>query len=227
MKRARFHAMTGFTLIELLAASLAAALILAAVYGVFQRAVKARDNSTERLEAARRKARTAEVIRNDLRGALVSGVFASALEGSAQNRNSKFPGYLRFTTTTGKNRAGESYGDVQQVEYYLVEDGSSGRGVLTRVLTRDLLAAVREASREEELLDDVESFEIGFYDGRNWQESWLVSEASPSFPQAIRVRVRQAAPSGDLPAPLPLEICVPWRTMPWPDTSGATTGTSA
>jgi len=154
-------------------------------------------------------------------------VLACALEGGVQNQKSRFPGYLRLTTTTGKNRSGETYGDVQQVEYYLVEDTSdqSGNksGTLMRVLTRDLLATVQQVSREEPLLSHVESFEVTFYDGQDWQTSWLVSGTATTLPQAIRVRLKQTAASERLPAPLPLEILMPWSTQPWTSTSGTST----
>ena len=220
-------AVCGFTLIEILAASLAAALIFLAVYGLFGRAIKSRDNATERIRQARLRARTAEIIRDDLQNGLISGgVLASALEGSVQNQKSHFPGYLRLTTTTGKNRSGETYGDVQQVEYYLAEDAAEGgksTGTLMRVLTRDLLATVQEISREETLLSHVESFEVTFYDGQDWQTSWLVSGTATTLPQAIRVHIKQTAASEHLPAPLPLEITTPWATQPL---TSSTTGTS-
>lgn len=221
-------AVCGFTLIEILAASLAAALIFLAVYGILGRAIKSRDDATERIAQSRLRARAADVIRNDLQNGLISGgLLASALEGSIQSEKSHYPGYLRLTTTTGKNRSGETYGDVQQVEYYIVADNSdpSGgkSGTLMRVLTRDLLATVQEVSREETLLSHVESFEVAFYDGTDWQESWLVSGSATTLPQAIRVHIKQTAVSDRLPVPPPLEIMTPWATQPWTSTSGTST----
>jgi len=64
-------AVYGFTLIEILAASLAAALIFVAVYGLFGRAIKSRDNATERIQQARLRARTADLIRDDLQNGLI------------------------------------------------------------------------------------------------------------------------------------------------------------
>lgn len=231
MNRSRtiFAKASGFTLIEILSASLASAIILVAVYGLFQRAIKARDHATERTRQSRLRERAVTTIRNDLQNGLVSGgVLACALEGSLTNQKSRFPGYLRLTTTTGKNRSGEVYGDVQQVEYYLAEDttGSSGNatGTLVRVLTRDLLASIQEVTREERLLANVESFEVTFYDGDTWQQSWMVSGSASTLPQAIRVHLKQTAASEALPAPLPLEIVTPWTVQPL---TASATGTSS
>ena len=226
------RAASAFTLIEILLASLAGAIILVAVYGVFQRAVKTRDYATERIHQARARERAAKVLRNDLRNAYLSGgVLASAMEGGAQAQESHFPGYLRFTTTTGKNRPEEAYGDVQQVEYYLsdsVAAADNSTGTLVRALTRDLLATDSPEADEEQILPNVQSFEVTFYDGQNWQESWpvAVSGSDATLPQAIRVRVQQAAASEHTAVPAPLEILVPITTEALNASTTSTTGTT-
>ena len=62
-----------FTLIEILLASMGAALVLAALYGIFIHAIKLRDTATEHVRDARLRARAESVIRADLRGAFISG----------------------------------------------------------------------------------------------------------------------------------------------------------
>ena len=88
-------------------ASIAAALVLIAIYGIFYRAVNMRDNATERTREARMRVRAVGVIRNDLRNALVSGgILASTLEGDTNGNDggaASLPGYLKLTTTTGKD----------------------------------------------------------------------------------------------------------------------------
>ena len=213
MKRATH----GFTLIEILVASLASALILVAVYGVFQRAVKSRDHATARIHQALQRERAASILRNDLRNAYLSGgVLANTLEGGAQSQKSHFPGSLRFTATTGRDRPDEAYGDVQQVEYYLSDARSASSndntGTLVRALTRDLLATVPPVAREEQILSGVQTFEVAFFDGNDWQPSWQVTDTAPALPQAVRIRIQQAAPSEQIPTPTPLEILVPLTT---------------
>lgn len=223
---------SGFTLIEILAASLASALILVAVYGIFQRAMKSRDHAFERIHNSRQMQRAANTIRNDLRNAYISGVvLAVALEGGLQSQKSRFPGYLRFTTTTGKAQDGNAYGDVQQVEYYITDDGksdtSNNTGTLLRVITRDLLASVQQTTREEQLLPNVASFGVTFFDGQAWQESWQYTDSTSTLPQAIRIRIQQTESSEHVATPPPLEIMVPWTTQPLTSSTTSTTGTSA
>ena len=210
----------GFTLIEILLAAVAAAVILAAVYGIFQQAVRVRDNATRRVRDSRVRLRAEKIIRADLGNALVSGgllanVFqgdsASPDNGSASNTGtaaasashtdaSNIPGYLRFTTTTGRNDANTGlYGDVQQVEYYIAHDPNAadqnGSGMLVRSVTRDLLDAsglssgsstpatsgttnTADGTSETTVLPGVQSFQVAFYDGSTWQTSWQFSQLS-------------------------------------------------
>ena len=202
-----------------------------AIYGIFQRAVKTRDYAVERNHQARQRERAARVLCNDLRNAYLSGgVLASTMEGGAQSPKSRFSGYLRFTATTGKNRPDEAYGDVQQVEYYLSDAPASSNdndGTLVRALTRDLLATLPPTAQEEQILAHVQSLEVAFYDGQNWQESWPVTadDSTATMPQAIRVRVQQAASSEHTAVPTPLEILVPLTTVALSSTT-STTGTA-
>lgn len=251
----------GFTLLELLIASIAASLVLVAVYGVFTSAVRMRDNATARNRATRLLSRATNVIRNDLENALVSGgILASTLQGDSNGTDggSTFPGYLKLTTTGGKDTSGtstssgttEMYGDVEQVEYYIVSDtsaatsGTSKGGDLVRVVTRDLLDSTQTGTQQQQILTGVQSFQVSFYDGSQWQTSWQISgsnaasgtSASAStgtssssstsgttgsgttavtLPEAIRVDIQQTTPPGATQAPAPVEVMVPWVTTPF------------
>jgi prepilin-type N-terminal cleavage/methylation domain-containing protein len=243
MKRPHRLSGKGFTLIELLLASVAAALILVAIYGVFQHAIHLRDSATGRINDLRMRTRAGEVIRNDLRNALISGgLFAGIVQGDTSNSdgvNSDYPGYLKLTTTTAKDTPDALYGDVQEVEYYIVKDTgatASGGGDLVRAITRDLLDNTQPVAEVQQLLTGVQSFAVSFYDGANWQTSWEFNTADNSgassttssaastsgsngntetLPEAIRVDIQQVPSTAGGPAPAPLEIMVPWTTQPF------------
>jgi len=237
----------GFTLIEMMLASIAAALILVAIYGLFHRAIKMRDSATERIRESRLRARAVNVIGNDLRNAFISGgILAASLEGGSQaGGNDGSGGYLRFTTTTGKDTPDETYGDVEMVEYYIEKDGtdaaSPNAGALVRVVTRDLLDTVPNVTHEERILSGVSSFQVSFYDGANWQGNWVVggtnstttaetastSGTTPALPDAIRIDIQQAASAGRDQPPPPLEIVEPWTAIPFLSGTNFTSGASS
>jgi len=214
----------GFTLIEIMVAAIAASIILAAVYGIFYRAIKLRDSATERSRDARLRARTVNVIRNDLKNALISGgILAATLQGDSNGTDGgdeALPGYLKFTTTTGKDiiattsvtgTSAQLYGDVQQVEYYISKDqsdaGSVNAGTLVRVVTRDLLDSTQTVTHEEQLLTGVQSFQVSFYDGTAWQASWQLSGTSTSGTSSSAVTSSGSASNAQpLPAAIRLDI---------------------
>jgi type II secretion system protein J len=218
---ARRHA---FTLLELVMALGASAVILAAVYGVFSRAVHLRDDATARTRESRVRTHAAAIIRDDLRHALISGSttatsLALKLTGSTEGVASGFPGYLAFTTTTGRDFDDTPIADVQEVEYYIVDDPEAANrqaGLLVRTVDRTLLAQTRETPPEEPLLRGVEKMEVEFYDGDAWQTSWEVSDTDTTLPEAVRVRLFPAPEVQGQTVP-PIEILVPWTTQKWRD----------
>ena len=257
--RCGMRGQTAFTLLEILLASVAAAMILVIINSIFVRAIHLRDSATERVRDTRLRARAERAIRDDLQSALVSGgILASTLDGGTNNTGgpggASFPGYLKLTTTNGHSASGLTASDVQQVEYFVQKDpnpaqtlsdgGAPGGGVLVRAVTRDLLANTPVVSKEETILTGVQSLQVQFYDGANWQDTWefdsdtasesasaasgsttgaTLTTGNTTLPEAIRVDVRQvAAKSGD-PAPPPVEILVPWSAQPF---VGATPATS-
>ncbi len=205
-----------FTLIELLMALAACAVILAAIYGVFSRAVHLRDNATRRTREVRVRAHAANMLRNDLRNALVSGgTIAATLEGSQESHGGGFPGYLKFTATTAKDMDDELGGDVQEIEYYITRDSLASdqkAGVLVRTINRDLLNTVKQAATEERVLAGVETMDVSFYSSTEWKTSWEVTTDSKTLPEAVRVLIQPVA-DADGRKPAPIEVLVPWVTQ--------------
>lgn len=201
-----------FTLIEMVMALAGCAVILAAIYSIFSRAVHLRDDAMARTREARVRAHAASVLRNDLRNARISGgTLAAILEGSHDGRSGSFPGYLKFITTTAPDDTDLPSNDLQQVEYFLTADpGSTDQkaGLLVRAVDRNLLAAVRETSAEQPLLSGVQSMEVSFFDGESWKETWTYSEEDTTLPEAVRVRLKMT------PFAVPVEVLVPWTTQP-------------
>ena len=211
MKRAR-----AFTLIELLMALTVCAILLAAIYGVFSRAIHLRNNATQRTREVRVRAHAAGMIRNDLRNALVSGgTLAATLQGSAESHGTGFPGYLKFTATTAKDAGDDIGGDVQEIEYYIARDSQAAEqkaGVLVRTIKRDLLNTTQQTPPEERVLAGVEAMDVSFYSGSEWKTSWEVTTDSKTLPEAVRVSIQPVANAGGI-KPAAIEVLVPWTTQ--------------
>lgn len=201
-----------FTLIELVVAMAGCAVILAAIFGIFSRAVHLRDDATARTRDSRVRTHALSVLRNDLRNAWISGgVFAAKLDGSQQAHDGGFPGYLQFVTTTANADGSMLAGDLQEVEYFVAADPDAEdkkAGMLVRTVDSDFLAPVRETPPQEPLLHGVESMQVEFFDGESWQESWTYAAAGDPVPEAVRVRIQTTDSA------VPFELLVPWTAQP-------------
>jgi type II secretion system protein J len=220
-----------FTLIEMLLAVFMASILLAALYALFGRAVHLREQAAAHERDSRLRAHALAVLRNDLMNARVSGgVMAATLDGETTSTLSTFPGYLHFTTTTGRDDPDNQYGDTQEVEYYIDTDpntGSSTSGQLVRMVYRVVLAETRTISSEDRLLPGVTSMTLSFYDGTEWNDTWQVTDDAPDLPVAVRVTLNLEAPDKNSAVPPPLEVLVPWeiqRSISTTTTTAASTG---
>jgi type II secretion system protein J len=219
----------GFTLMEVLVATVASALLLAGVFGIFSRTLRLRESATERTRETRLEVRALSMIRQDLQQALVTGGrLAAVLQGGAESGDSRFPGFLRLTSTSGVWDTNQLTGDLQEVEYYVAEDlwsTNQSAGQLMRSVDRYLLAPVRQVTREEVVLRGVVSMEVEFLDGENWMTSWDYTDAESPLPGAVRVRLQRAASDLRYREPAPLEVLVRWPTQPVA-TANATTNSA-
>jgi hypothetical protein len=197
--------------------------------------MKLREAAESHIRETRVRAHALAVLKNDLMNIrLVSSAMRGGLLAQSTNPySSPFPGYLRFTATTGRDTTTSQYGDTQEIEYYIDTDSQSSNsqaGVLVRTLDRVLLADNPQITNEERLLTNIQSMEMEFYDGTTWQTSWDTSQSdgssssssassassssstSTDVPQGIRIRLIPFAEPGQ-PTPAPLEVTVPWNTQ--------------
>lgn len=228
MKKAFPESLRAFTLVEVLIAGLAAAVLLTALYGVFGRSMRLRDQAVDRTTEMAARQQAVNLLREDLANGLVSGgVLAEGMAGGRESTTTRFPGFLRLTTTTGRNSEEERLGDVQQVAYYVVPDPNrNDSGFLVRAVDRVLLAPLREPQREEVLLQRVSQLEVRFYDGSAWVEPWEVFELDLPLPEGVSVTIHRSRPESGGRELAPIQIYIPWPTRPALSLDGEPLGVS-
>ena len=186
-----------FTLLEIVLASMAAALILLAIYGIFQHALRLRDSGDRRIHAARLRARAETAIRTDLQNALVSGgiLAATFLRGQQRHRHQRshdrrrgqfswllqvydhdgprlFCGPVRRRAAGGilyhprSRRAARSRAARRVASWCAPSRATCSTPTMPPAAPRP---ATRARSRSS---SGVQSFQVSFYDGANWQTSW-------------------------------------------------------
>jgi len=205
----------GFTLLEILSATLISALLLGSLYAVFHGALKLRDKDYSIVEKELPRAYVTEIVDRDLRGMMPPvGILAGAIIGETNNESGLRNDRLEFYTSTGVLTDKENWGDVQKVQYYLLEPeendkGEKGKGLdFVRAVTRNLLASVVEEPVETRLLNGVKSLEITYFDGQAWQDSWDSTGLDNATPKAVKIRIEfETASEGEENIP-PLELLI-------------------
>lgn len=218
----------GFTLLEVLLTTALMAGLLSAVVSVYAHAMRLRDRTAERAEAAGLELRALNRLRRDLRNAAVGeGRMIGLLQGADDAAAGGYPGWLTFTTTTGRLLDDELGADVQTVAYFVeagVRDDTNPRaetdtepgGVLVRTVERNLLAPEGTVVDlpSQPLLDGVSAMTVGFYDGDQWLDQWDSTVTTGAVPIAVRVRLlREEAGVATRERP-PLDVVVAWTMNP-------------
>lgn len=230
-----------FTLIELLLAITLSALVISAVVAVLFAALRLRNQTARRLELASSIQQTLALLRRDLAGiALPSTDSTNAMAGSLvyggiTGINDPAGTGMQLFTTSGIISEFTPWADLQKVGYALRLPtnavGSIGRD-LHRVVTRNLLPQLAETYEDQILLRDVQSFDLFFYDGSTWRNTWGGTNETVSIPRAVRVNLvvadadpaeRERGMSANRSL-LPYQIVIPVLVTPATNSTSTTGG---
>jgi prepilin-type N-terminal cleavage/methylation domain-containing protein len=210
---------SAFTLVEVILAVGIFAIVLVAINTAFFAAVRLRQKTSDLLEKSRPLDQGLALLRRDLqnavppggtlagnfRGNAVGSVATSTasstsatgqgLAGSLADSLGGQNGGLDFFTTTGTLSDDSPWGDIQEVNYQLSAPADPARALgrdLVRSVNRNLLAVAVQPSNIRRIASDVESFDLSYYDGLQWRDSWDTSAGDAGLPLAVRVTIQLA-----------------------------------
>jgi type II secretion system protein J len=187
----------GFTLIEVMIASTIGAFISLVAVATLKSVILRNEMVDQNIESSSEIRFAANMIQKDLVN----------FYNTEDINDTKFIGTLEelsdydtpvitfFALNRTKARASQPECDIYEVEYYLEKDENQS-ALIRRVLpnpdpnmeTLGILTTIAE---------NVESFEIGYYDGEEWYDEW--TEDMGSLPQLIEVLITAASPGKGLP----------------------------
>lgn len=216
-----------FTLLEVLAATAISAVLLGSLYSVFHGVLRLRQSTFNTLESSLPRAYIGSILERDLKGmAAPVGILAGAVLGEKDESEGFRRDRLEFFTSSGIIKEQDPWGDLQKIEYYLEETlvkEKEGNGLdLIRAVTRNLLASVVEEPDEQRLLSGIRSFEITYYDGESWLDSWDSTVVENEAPGAVRIHVDFTSAETDKQDRTPLElVCeIPAKPIPIEEVTG-------
>lgn len=187
-KRNKKLFLKAFTLLELLVAITLMNLIALTLYSSMYIGVKAKKSSTEALKPYRIVVPAYESIKKDLQSALEPiGVFAGSFVGedaAGENQSDS----ITFYCCNYLPQEGEKASNIIKVVYSIEADELKENSlVLIRKKTTNLLSSKTAETEDEVVCRDVYSFNVKYYDGYNWTDSWDSTTNYDQLPRAIQI----------------------------------------
>lgn len=192
----------GFTLVEILVAMSLIAAILAMVYGSYFATARSAQACETSIAVSRQGQKVLEQIARQIRCSYAGAVVDDANSvrfGSDPKRmmpqesisyfsgDQDAPGgkILRMVTTNARLEGKRPSEGLFEVTYRF--DKSAGTLSLNQ-RTYPAIAQKSEQDDWQEIADNVESFELAFFDGENWLDSWEF-EDKKKLPNAVRIEI--------------------------------------
>ncbi len=185
----------GFTLIELLLAISVTAILATTVYASLMVATTARDKATEAVGANRTLLLALDLLRRDLQSVPPpTGTLAGGFLGEDDNRLDT----ISFTTANSFLPPKGRLADLINVELMLVNDDlTSGRYMLVRYVTTNLLAPSTTQPQAQVLARGLSGWDVSYSDSSDWIDDWDSTQQDDTLPLAVRITLYRPSPDND------------------------------
>ncbi len=191
----------GFTLIELIVAMGMVAILSISLYASLRVAFNAKNGAEAAVEPARTAALTMEFLRQDFQNAMPVGDLSQSFEGTdGQDDRGRDGDDVNFYSTADGPQHIAGNGEIKNIELAIVTPQGTTDHVLVRRVIRNLLSQVQVNPDEEVLCRGVGGFNVRYYDGSEWLDTWDSTAEDNTLPVAVEVTLTLDRPvgSGDL-----------------------------
>lgn len=180
-------AQRGFTLIEILVSISIVAITLATVYGVFSSVSSAKDRLDRDSETYHKARVIYDRFGRELHGAYLSSSNKDTILKGEKDTLDNVSFELSTTAASPLSSAGTGFA---LVSYTVSEDAEADDGskVLLRTERPLLSENDPERLRSMRLAPGIEYFNMRFYDGSAWQDSW--DSSSNGLPEIVEIELR-------------------------------------
>ncbi len=183
----------GFTLIEVLVAVAISAILILGVNTVLYNSFHLRDRAYESAASTTTQQYALKIMKRDLLNLIPpNGTLAGDFYGETNIGDVRESDRLTLYTTTGSISETEVWGEIQKVQYALMEVKEYGEEYnyfLVRAVTRNVSTTIEEIPEVIPLLSNVVSLRFYYYDGESWTRSWDPEVQETSLPMAVRVEM--------------------------------------
>ncbi len=184
------RATLGFTLLEMLVALALIAVLASVLYASLRIGFDARRRADAALGDLRVARVVADLVQRDLVQALPStGVLIGAFVGEDATMDGFGADADAVSFFASLEDGGRAPPAVCRVDILAESSAATGTPRLIRRVSRDLLAPSVEEPVDEVLCSDVAGFNLRYYDGSFWSDSWDSTTRGDALPIAIEMRV--------------------------------------
>lgn len=188
----------GFTLLEMLVAIAMVAIITASLYSALYVGFRAQRSATRAVEPARAATLTLQLLEQDIEGAMSpTGILAGQFLGTDAQGLDGADG-LSFYSSANVPSDGESGADTRHVEFVVAAALDDAQPALLRRVTSNLLPSNAPLIREQVLCRNVKAFNLRYYDGTQWLDSWDSTAQGDLLPLGVEVQIEFTLPVTDL-----------------------------
>lgn len=156
------------------------------------------------------------LLKRDIAGVVAeNGLLCGPMLGEKEEEGDLRLDELEIFSTSGALGAGDPWGEVQKVRYFLrepedSEDTEPSESMeLIRETTRNLLSSIEEEPEEQMLLESVKVFKVTYFDGEYWQDSWDSTTLEEPNPEAIKIEIEFPDGEHTSERPLPIDLIIP------------------
>ena len=188
---------SAFTLLEMLVAMTLMSVLAGSLYASLHIAFTARRSAVSAIEPVRAAQLAIELVREDIESALPpTGILAGAFYGQdlTDSAGRDADALLFYSSALGPEAA-EGTGDITRIELAFVSPPDATERVLVRRSTTNLLAPETVEPSEEILCRGVLGFNLRYFDGSDWQDSWDSSSQDNVLPLAVEVALEVDRPT--------------------------------
>ena len=193
---------SAFTLLEMIVAMALMSVIAGSLYASLHIGFRARESAAAALEPVRMAELGIELLRKDMESALPpTGILAGEFVGhDAKDDVGRDADTLLFHSSANVPELSERACDIRRVELALASVSDGTARALIRGITTNLLATETVEPEEEVLCRAVLAFNLRYFDGSDWLDSWDSTTQSDVLPVAIEVTLELEGPELTQPA---------------------------
>jgi type II secretion system protein J len=205
MQNPRRHFRRGFTLLELVFSMMIVAMLVPVLYSCLHAAFRAKASA----DAAVAPARDAELVFDWLRKDISDAVPPSASTGligpfegtNGTDNRSRDDDDLQFYTVADSPQDASNNNEIKFDELTVITAPNGGDHVLVRKIDRDVITQPAPNPDVEVLCRGVGGFNLRYFDGTNWNDTWDSTIEDNTLPAAVEVTLTLDRPNGNTANP--------------------------